>query len=78
MQMSQDPALGADPIVGTTRKPEEIGMPVKAVPTSSGAVGATGASPSKYMLFGLGLATWMEFYTYDGVNLVLPDMAGTL
>ena len=30
------------------------------------------------MLFGLGLATWMEFYTYDGVNLVLPDMAGTL
>lgn len=30
------------------------------------------------MLFGLGLATWMEFYSYDGVNLVLPDMAGTL
>lgn len=30
------------------------------------------------MLFGLALATWMEFYTYDGVNLVLPDMAGTL
>jgi DHA2 family multidrug resistance protein len=29
------------------------------------------------MLLGLGLATWMEFYTYDGVNLVLPDMAGT-
>jgi MFS transporter, DHA2 family, multidrug resistance protein len=36
------------------------------------------ASPSKYILLGLGLATWMEFYTYDGVNLVLPDMAGTL
>lgn len=34
--------------------------------------------PSRYMLLGLGLATWMEFYTYDGVNLVLPDMAGTL
>jgi DHA2 family multidrug resistance protein len=33
---------------------------------------------NRYMLFGLGLATWMEFYTYDGVNLVLPDMAGTL
>jgi MFS transporter, DHA2 family, multidrug resistance protein len=29
------------------------------------------------MLLGLALATWMEFYTYDGVNLVLPDMAGT-
>jgi MFS transporter, DHA2 family, multidrug resistance protein len=34
-------------------------------------------APSKVMLIGLGLATWMEFYTYDGVNLVLPDMAGT-
>jgi EmrB/QacA subfamily drug resistance transporter len=28
------------------------------------------------LLLGLGLATWMEFYTYDGVNLVLPDIAG--
>src|ERR1700734_2964472 len=37
-----------------------------------------GRSPqSSYMLLGLGLATWMEFYTYDGVHLVLPDMAGT-
>jgi DHA2 family multidrug resistance protein len=36
------------------------------------------AGLSRYMLFGLGLATWMEFYTYDGVNLVLPDIAGTL
>jgi hypothetical protein len=32
------------------------------------------ANPSKYMLFGLGLATWMEFYIYDGVNLPLPDL----
>jgi DHA2 family multidrug resistance protein len=39
---------------------------------------AAGTSPSRYMLVGLALATWMEFYTYDGVNLVLPDMAGTL
>jgi MFS transporter, DHA2 family, multidrug resistance protein len=39
---------------------------------------ATQTAPSNYMLLGLGLATWMEFYTYDGVNLVLPDMAGTL
>jgi MFS transporter, DHA2 family, multidrug resistance protein len=29
------------------------------------------------LLLGLGLATWMEFYTYDAVNLVLPDMAGS-
>jgi DHA2 family multidrug resistance protein len=31
---------------------------------------------NRLLLLGLGLATWMEFYTYDGVNLVLPDMAG--
>jgi MFS transporter, DHA2 family, multidrug resistance protein len=36
------------------------------------------ASPSKYLVLGLALATWMEFYTSDGVNLVLPDIAGTL
>ncbi|MBM7124529.1 MFS transporter [Dyella flava] len=29
------------------------------------------------LLFGLGLATAAEFYTFDGVNLVLPDMAGS-
>lgn len=35
------------------------------------------ATPTnRLLLLGLGLATWMEFYTYDGVNLVLPDMAG--
>jgi len=28
------------------------------------------------LLTGLGLAAWMEFYTFDAVNLVLPDMAG--
>jgi MFS transporter, DHA2 family, multidrug resistance protein len=30
------------------------------------------------LLLGLGLATWTEFYTFDSVNLVLPDMAGSL
>jgi hypothetical protein len=41
-------------------------------------VGARLAGPGQtsWMLVGLGLATWMEFYTYDAVNLVLPDMAG--
>ena len=39
---------------------------------------AASSVPSKYMRLVLALATWMEFYTYDGVNLVLPDMAGTL
>ena len=32
---------------------------------------------TRRLLLGLGLATSMEFYTYDAVNLVLPDMAGT-
>ena len=32
---------------------------------------AASSVPSKYMLLGLALATWMESYTYDGVNLVL-------
>jgi DHA2 family multidrug resistance protein len=30
------------------------------------------------LLMGLGLATGMEFYTFDSVNLVLPDLTGTL
>ena len=36
------------------------------------------SGPNSHLLLALGLATWMEFYTFDGVNLVLPDMAGTL
>jgi DHA2 family multidrug resistance protein len=51
---------------------------MSAASTARGTVNvATGTAvvPSPYMLLGLGLATWMEFYTYDGVNLVLPDMA---
>jgi DHA2 family multidrug resistance protein len=30
------------------------------------------------LLIGLGLATGMEFYTFDSINLVLPDLTGTL
>jgi DHA2 family multidrug resistance protein len=30
------------------------------------------------LLLGLGFATGMEFYTFDSVNLVLPDLTGTL
>jgi MFS transporter, DHA2 family, multidrug resistance protein len=42
-------------------------------------LGANLTSPGQtsWMLIGLGLATWMEFYTYDAVNLVLPDIAGS-
>lgn len=52
--------------------------PSREAVASSTTLVRTAASPSRYMVFGLALATWMEFYTYDGVNLVLPDMAGTL
>jgi DHA2 family multidrug resistance protein len=41
---------------------------------------ATLVSPThtRGLLMGLGLATGMEFYTFDSVNLVLPDVTGTL
>ena len=35
-------------------------------------------SQTKYLLLGLTLATAMEFYTFESMNLVLPDIAGTL
>jgi MFS transporter, DHA2 family, multidrug resistance protein len=36
------------------------------------------ATQAKFVLLGLTLATAMEFYTFESVNLVLPDMAGGL
>jgi len=33
---------------------------------------------SKYLLLGLALATGMEFYTFESMNLVLPDITGSL
>ena len=33
---------------------------------------------SKCLLLALALGTGMEFYTFESINLVLPDMAGTL
>src|ERR1700678_4684310 len=35
-------------------------------------------SQSKYLLLGLALATAMEFYTSESMNLVLPDITGSL
>src|ERR1700739_1712895 len=32
----------------------------------------------RMLLIGLGLATGMEFYTFDSMNLVLTDLTGTL
>ena len=48
-----------------------------ALPNLGSAAGAMSPGQTSRMLIGLGLATWMEFYTYDAVNLVLPDMAGS-
>jgi MFS transporter, DHA2 family, multidrug resistance protein len=44
------------------------------------AISPTELSPnqSKYLLLGLALATAMEFYTFEGMNLVLPDITGSL
>src|SRR6202046_1491815 len=39
---------------------------------------AMSPTQTRLLLAGLGLATGMEFYTFDSVNLVLPDMTGTL
>ncbi len=41
---------------------------------STVAAGGKGAETTSGLLLGFGLATGMEFYAYDGVNLVLPDV----
>jgi DHA2 family multidrug resistance protein len=43
-------------------------------------VASTTLAPAdlRWLLLGLGLATGMEFYTNDSMNLILPDIAGTL
>lgn len=46
-------------------------------PAASGSALALSTQQTKMLLLGLGLATALEFYTFDGVNLVLPDMAGS-
>jgi hypothetical protein len=47
--------------------------PDKKVATGSPVGTGGSASQPTYMMLGPGLATWVAFYTYDGVNLVLPD-----
>ncbi|HTD27758.1 MAG TPA: MFS transporter [Xanthomonadaceae bacterium] len=51
-----------------------------ALPAAPGSAAPTLVSPAhtRGLLLGLGLATGMEFYTFDSVNLVLADMTGTL
>lgn len=53
------------------------GAPV-APPASPPAAAAPAPEHVRALLIGLGLATGMEFYTFDSVNLVLTDLTGTL
>jgi DHA2 family multidrug resistance protein len=46
------------------------------VPAS--AMGTLTPAHTRLLLIGLGLATGMEFYTFDSMNLVLADLTGTL
>jgi len=62
-----------------------IGKHTKMTELALSPVATTGPAPTlvssghtRALLLGLGLATGMEFYTFDSVNLVLPDMTGTL
>ncbi|HXZ09992.1 MAG TPA: DHA2 family efflux MFS transporter permease subunit [Paraburkholderia sp.] len=47
-------------------------------PASPPAVSALAPAQTRWLLIGLGLATGMEFYTFDSMNLVLADLTGTL
>lgn len=53
-------------------------------PAQAGGAAASAALPTippahtGPLLMGLGLATGMEFYTFDSMNLVLPDLTGSL
>jgi DHA2 family multidrug resistance protein len=47
-------------------------------PPGSPATTQVSATDTRWLLLGLSLATGMEFYTFDSVNLVLADMTGTL
>ncbi len=55
---------------------------IQPAPSSSAPLAPALAPPSTHavrlLLVGLGLATGMEFYTFDSMNLVLPDLTGTL
>jgi MFS transporter, DHA2 family, multidrug resistance protein len=59
--------------------PNSIPAPAPATPATLPPAAATPAPEHvKPLLIGLGLATGMEFYTFDSVNLVLTDLTGTL
>ncbi len=47
-------------------------------PAPPPAASALAPAHTRWLLIGLGLATGMEFYTFDSMNLVLADLTGTL
>ena len=49
-----------------------------AVPALAAPQARLAPGSSNFLLLGLGLATGMEFFTFDAMNLVLVDLAGTL
>jgi DHA2 family multidrug resistance protein len=56
-----------------------LSTPVPATPPASPpAASALTPAHTRWLLIGLGLATGMEFYTFDSMNLVLADLTGTL
>jgi DHA2 family multidrug resistance protein len=57
-----------------------VALPPAAIPAAAAmsAPAALSRSGTNWLLLGLGLATGMEFYTFDAMNLVLVDLAGTL
>ncbi|WP_240324725.1 DHA2 family efflux MFS transporter permease subunit [Trinickia diaoshuihuensis] len=55
-----------------------LNRPIAASSSAEPGATAPAASANSSLLLGLGLATGMEFYTFDSMNLVLPDLTGTL
>ena len=51
---------------------------MSAAPTTTTPSIALSPGETRWLLLGLGLATGMEFFTFDAMNLVLVDLAGTL
>jgi DHA2 family multidrug resistance protein len=54
-----------------------VQMPTSPAPPPTAAATLSPAH-TRLLLMGLGLATGMEFYTFDSMNLVLADLTGTL
>lgn len=52
-----------------------MGRPAASIPIAGG-TDSINARQLRFFLLGLGFASAMQFYTFDSINLILPDMAG--